>query len=77
MNDHDFNHFQQGSKDVQFLDSHHYMIYFHFHGAPFVVVATTALNYLASNRKMRQTLCREVKSHIMPQLSVIDHVLVI
>jgi hypothetical protein len=39
------------------------MIDFHFHGVPLVIVGTTALNYLSNNKKMRDTIVRELKSH--------------
>jgi hypothetical protein len=45
------------------------MIDFHFHGVPLVIVGTTALNYLSNNKKMRDTIARELRSYLNSKLS--------
>jgi hypothetical protein len=51
-----------GTKDIKYLNDHLHLVYFHFHGVPLIMIGMTLLNYLASNKKMRETLAREFKS---------------
>jgi hypothetical protein len=51
-----------GTKDMEYLHSHLNLVYFHFHGIPLILTTFSAINYFASNQKMRTTLLREIRS---------------
>ena len=53
-----------GTKDLQYLIHHKNLVYFHFHGIPLILVTFSAINYFASNKKMRKTVLREIKGQL-------------
>jgi hypothetical protein len=53
-----------GTKDMEYLYNHLNLVYFHFHGVPLIIIGMSLLNYLVSNKKLRNTLVRELKSNL-------------
>ena len=52
-----------GAIDMQYLLRHQNLVYFHLHGVPLILVTFSVINYFASNKKMTETVFREIKAH--------------